>query len=145
MPNTGLNECEPKPNSGTFVLPMNTQPAARSRLTINESAAGTNVANSGEPDVVGIPATSVRSLIACGSPCIQPRDRPAASSSSHSAASAISTSGSRRLMIALTAALRSSMRSRWACITSRHDTSRRWIASDSAAAPTAVISMARAR
>ena len=53
-----------------------------------ESASGTKSANSGEPEVVTIPAVSSRSLIACGSPCIQPRRSPRASSASRADASA---------------------------------------------------------
>ena len=40
-PNTGLNVCEPAPNSGVFVLPIVTAPAARSRCTMSSSSVGT--------------------------------------------------------------------------------------------------------
>src|SRR5437868_1403716 len=40
-PNTGLNVCEPAPNSGVFVLPMTIAPAALMRSTISASSLGT--------------------------------------------------------------------------------------------------------
>ena len=40
-PNTSLKVCEPAPNSGVFVLPSVTAPAARSRSMISPSTAGT--------------------------------------------------------------------------------------------------------
>ena len=40
-PNTGLNDCEPAPNSGTFVFPIGIAPAACSRSMISWLCAGT--------------------------------------------------------------------------------------------------------
>ena len=40
-PNTGLNVCEPAPNSGVFVLPTTIAPARRRRSTSSESSDGT--------------------------------------------------------------------------------------------------------
>src|SRR2546421_1234615 len=40
-PNTGLNVCEPAPNSGTLDLPRVIAPAARIRATASSSRAGT--------------------------------------------------------------------------------------------------------
>ena len=40
-PNTGLNVCDPAPNSGVFVLPIAIAPAALMRSTSSESSAGT--------------------------------------------------------------------------------------------------------
>ena len=48
-PKTALNVCEPAPNSGVFVLPITSAPAARSRSTTSESDSGTCEANSGDP------------------------------------------------------------------------------------------------
>src|SRR6185503_8369303 len=40
-PKTGLNVCEPAPNSGVFVFPSVIAPASRIRVTINASRVGT--------------------------------------------------------------------------------------------------------
>src|SRR5204863_389303 len=40
-PKTGLNVCEPAPNSGVFVFPITIAPASRSRRTIAASLGGT--------------------------------------------------------------------------------------------------------
>src|SRR5581483_399065 len=40
-PNTGLNVCEPRPNSGTLVLPITMAPACFSRWTTRQSKSGT--------------------------------------------------------------------------------------------------------
>ena len=64
------------PNSGVFVLPMTTNPAARSRLTTAVSWAGTCSANARQEYVVRIPRVSVRSLTAIGTP----RNGPSGSS-----------------------------------------------------------------
>ena len=81
-----------------------------------------------------IAAVCSRSLIACGSPCIQPRRSPRASSASRRAASASSSSPSRSETIALSAGLTASIRSRQARITSTQDSSRRAIRCESAVA-----------
>jgi hypothetical protein len=88
---------------------MTTHPAAFIRATIRQSSSGTKCSNNGEPIVIGSPLASARSLIACGMPCIQPRERPWAISSSQTAASTMSSSRSRRLTMALTAGLHTSM------------------------------------
>ena len=41
VPKTVLNVCDPAANSGTFVLPITTAPAPRTRSTSSSSAAGT--------------------------------------------------------------------------------------------------------
>src|SRR6516225_939834 len=43
-PKTGLNVCEPRPHSGTFVLPMTMAPAFFSRSTTRQSALGMSLA-----------------------------------------------------------------------------------------------------
>ena len=91
-PNTSLNVCEPRPNSGTLVLPITMHPAAFMPRDHQRVGGRAEVRQEGDPIVVGTPAPSARSLIACGRPCIQPRDTSSASSSSHSLASASSTS-----------------------------------------------------
>src|SRR5215218_5967441 len=57
-----------EPNSGVFVLPTTMNPAPLSRRTSAASAPGTFPANGRDEYVVGTPATSVRSLIAIGTP-----------------------------------------------------------------------------
>src|SRR5215217_5089331 len=56
------------PNSGVFDLPTTTNPAAFRRRTSAASACGTFRASGRDEYVVGTPATSVRSLIASGTP-----------------------------------------------------------------------------
>src|SRR5918995_3086573 len=48
-PNTVLNVCDPAPNSGVFVLPQVMAPAARIRVTMSASDAGTLSRKNGEP------------------------------------------------------------------------------------------------
>jgi hypothetical protein len=48
-PKTALKVWDPAPNSGVFVLPTITAPAARILATINSSASGTKSASAGEP------------------------------------------------------------------------------------------------
>src|SRR5258708_12749373 len=55
-------------SSGSCVLPMMTQPAARSRTTSSSSAAAGSGDVAAEPALVGSPATSTLSLIATGTP-----------------------------------------------------------------------------
>ena len=71
-PKTGLNVCDPAPNSGVFVLPTTIAPAARARSTSRSSVSGTASAKIGEPAVVRIPAVATRSLCAIGRPCSGP-------------------------------------------------------------------------
>ncbi len=84
-PYTSLNVCEPAPNSGEFVLPTATAPAAFIRATSRQSAAGRCPANSGDPYVVVKSAVSTRSLWAVTSPANGPGSSPAAIASSTSA------------------------------------------------------------
>jgi hypothetical protein len=56
------------PNSGMFVLPTMTKPAAFSRRTTNESWVGLYPPKSSEPMARGIPATAAPSLTAMGTP-----------------------------------------------------------------------------
>src|SRR5712691_9212014 len=58
----------PKANSCRFVLPTNTQPAARRRLTTGASSAAGTFGRMIPPAVVTIPLTSTRSLTATRSP-----------------------------------------------------------------------------
>src|SRR4051812_2682323 len=60
--------CAIVPNSGVFVLPRTTKPASLMLRTTAESAVGTFCAYALHEYVVGIPATSFRSLIAIGTP-----------------------------------------------------------------------------
>ena len=112
VPNTSLKLCEPRPNSGVLVLPMTMQPAAFMRAVISPSSLATKCFISGEPSVVGRPAALARSLMACGMPCIQPRDRPRASSASQAPASASSSASGRSETMALYPGLSAAMRAR---------------------------------
>ena len=56
------------PNSGVFVLPRMTKPAALSRATWARSKSGTFDANAGEENVVRMPAVVSRSLSEIGTP-----------------------------------------------------------------------------
>ena len=67
-PNTGLNVCDPAPNSGVFVLPTAMAPARFMRSTSSESSRGTKSLKIGEPNVVRMPLVSCRSLCAIGRP-----------------------------------------------------------------------------
>src|SRR5438132_10163301 len=67
------------PNSGAAVLPTGTAPAARRRARCTESAAtGGRPLNSSEPNDVGIPAQSSRSLTPMGTPANGPGSSPRA-------------------------------------------------------------------
>ncbi len=121
VPKSGLNVCDPSPNSGTLVIPMMIAPAARSRDAITPSSAGTRDAYTGEPWVYGMPATGVRSLTANGIPCSGGRSLRGTASAA--AASARSSSACRMLTIALTAGLRRAMRSRNARMTETAESS----------------------
>ena len=144
-PNTSLKVCEPSPNSGVLLLPITMQPAAFMRDAMRPSSRATNSRIRGEPRVVGRPCTAARSLMACGMPCIQPmlpvRDLPGASCVSRSSACASRWSGSCRLTSALWSGLTWAMRSRYACITSRQETRRAWMARDSSVAVQAVMGL----
>ena len=133
VPNTSLNVCDPAPSSGVLVLPTTIAPAARRRATSKLSVCGTFSAKSFDPYVVRIPAVSIRSLMAIGSPCSGPSGSRRAIRRSAASASASAASG-RRLTIALTFGLTASIRSRCAATTSRADSSRSRIARDSSRA-----------
>src|SRR3954468_2716833 len=68
LPFSSDSVCAIVPNSGVFVLPSTTKPASLMLRTTAESAVGTFCAYALHEYVVGIPATSVRSLIAIGTP-----------------------------------------------------------------------------
>src|SRR6202040_2542491 len=68
-PNSGASVKHLWPNSGVVVLPTRIAPAAFSRATAVESAAGTLSASATEPKVVRTPAVLTRSLTANGTPC----------------------------------------------------------------------------
>ena len=96
-------------SSGTWVLPMITAPAARSRRTTSASSRAGSP-NALVPRAVTSPATFVSSLIAIGTPSSgrvsPPRRRPSAWSASVSARSANTTRN------ALSVGLRRAIRSR---------------------------------
>src|SRR6476469_9105948 len=69
VPKTSLNVWEPAPNSGTFVFPVLTTPAALSRAMIRSSLVGTKALSTTEPWVVRIPAVLLVSLWVRGRPC----------------------------------------------------------------------------
>ena len=104
-PNTSLKVCEPKPNSGVLVFPTKMQPAARMRADIRLSLVAGKASVRGEPWRVGKPATSTKSLTACGMPCSHPIDLPRASCASFSSACCKTSSGDARLTMALLAGL----------------------------------------
>ena len=134
VPNTGLNVCEPAPNSGVLLLPSITEPAARMRATIRSSTSGTKSANAGEPNVVRTPAVSTRSLCTTGRPCSGPTGAPVRASSSSSCPARRSAESGVRVTTAFTAPSTASMRARCAATTSRADTWRVRIRSRSATA-----------
>ena len=65
------------------------------RAAISASSCATKSFIKGDPSVVGKPAALERSLMACGMPCIHPREAPRASSASHASASASKASSGR--------------------------------------------------
>ena len=140
-PKTSLKVCEPRPNSGVLVLPMTMQPAAFRRATIRPSTLGTLSRKRGEPIVVRSPAVAAMSLIAIGMPCSQPRLSPAASCASRASASRSKSASSRRLTMALCSGLTAAMRASVACISSRHDSRRAWMAALSSCAAESVMSL----
>ena len=89
-PKTWLSVNAVQPNAGVFVLPTTIAPAARNRATIvaSEVAAGAS-AYSGDPYVVGSPATSVRSLTRSGIPASGPARRSSSSVSASSSAPSV--------------------------------------------------------
>src|SRR5579872_5013668 len=75
-PKSGASVKHLWPNSGVVVLPTRIAPAAFSRATAGESAAGTLAASATEPNVVRTPAVLTRSLTANGTPCSGPSALP---------------------------------------------------------------------
>ena len=122
-PKTGLNVCDPAPNSGVLVLPITTAPAALSSATCGASKVGIWEAKIGDPYVVLIPAVSARSLIAMGSPCSGPANEPRAARASRSAAVARACSAA-SVTIALTDGLTASIRASTASSNSAADSFR---------------------
>ena len=122
-PKTGLNVCDPAPNSGVLVLPITTAPAGLSSATCGASKVGTWEAKIGDPYVVLIPAVSARSLIAMGSPCSGPANEPRAARASRSAAVTRACSAA-SVTIALTDGLTASIRASTASSNSVADSSR---------------------
>src|SRR6266404_1161557 len=118
-PNTGLNVCEPSPNSGTFVLPITIPPAAFSRCTTRQSKSGTNSRCIGDPNVVRIPAVSCKSLPPTGIPCNGPSNFPFAKDSSAAAACAINCSSATKVTIAFTLEFTRPICFKCACMISR--------------------------
>ncbi len=102
------------PNSGMFVRPTITAPAARSRSATAPSRAETT-SFARPPYVVTVPATSFSSLIATGTPCSGPRSSPRARAPSRAAASARAPSARttvKALSVGSTASMRLSTLSR---------------------------------
>ena len=81
-PNAESSFVVPNANSWRFVLPTITAPASRSADDHLASAAATCPSRTRDAAVVGVPATSKRSLTEMGTPWSGPRSRPAASSRS---------------------------------------------------------------
>jgi hypothetical protein len=119
-PKTGLNVCDPAPNSGTFVFPMTTAPARLSSATCGASNDGTCSAKMGDPYVVLIPAVSARSLIAIGRPCSGPANSPRTARASRPAAT-IRACSAASVTIALTEGLTASIRASTASSSSAAD------------------------
>jgi hypothetical protein len=121
-----------------LVLPTTMQPAAFIRATNTLSWVGISLAHKGLPKVLGKPSALPVSLMACGTPCSQPRApgalRRGAMSASRASAWASSASSGARFTMALARGFSTWMRDRQACITSRHDTWRLRMAPDSASA-----------
>ncbi len=70
-PNAVSSLVVPNANSCRLVLPMTMAPASRRRRTTSASLDGCR-AGSADPDVVGVPSTSMRSLTEIGMPCSGP-------------------------------------------------------------------------
>ena len=74
----GLCACTvvtPSPNSCVTALPAMMAPASRSRATAVASALATRAGSASDDPVVGIPATSMMSLMLSGMPCSGPSQR----------------------------------------------------------------------
>ena len=81
-PNSSLTVLAPVANSGVLVLASTIAPAALRRRTTSASSVGTLSSNSGEPNVVRIPAVTVTSLMPIGRPCSGPSAVPCITASS---------------------------------------------------------------
>ena len=88
-PNSSFDVYPSNANSGRFVLPITTAPAARRRPTTSQSrSAGGMSARSLDPNVVGSPAASSLSFTNRGRPASGPGSSPAATCASMAAAPA---------------------------------------------------------
>ena len=114
--------CPSRPNSGVFVLPRITAPAALTRSTTAESSSGTLSWKASDPPVVRIPRVSSRSLIEMGTPCSGPRASPRATAASASLAESMAWSAV-TVKYELSRESSRSMRSRYSSVTSTGETS----------------------
>ena len=123
-PNSRFDVNPSKANSGRFVLPTTTAPAARRRATASQSrTAGEACSRSSDPNVVGSPATSSLSLTSKGRPASGPGSSPASMRASTAAASAKAPSP-RVLTTALIGPSSRSMRSSDSATSPSADTTR---------------------
>ena len=114
--------CPSRPNSGVFVLPSITAPAALTRSTTAESSSGTLSWKARDPPVVRIPRVSSRSLIEMGTPCRGPRASPRATAASASLAESMAWSAV-TVRYELSRESSRSMRPRYSSVTSTGETS----------------------
>src|SRR5260370_20563535 len=84
-PNTSLKVLAPAANSGVLVLPSTMTPAAFRRRTTSASSVGTLSLNSGEPEVVRMPAVGPTSLTTPGNPTTAPSLSPRLTAASRTA------------------------------------------------------------
>src|SRR5439155_14783970 len=116
-PKIALSDCQSASSGGTFVLPITTAPAARTRAVAGASCWETNADHSGTPHVVRSPATLIDSFSVIGRPRSAPR-LPRLRAASAALAWACARSKS-RVTTALSVASWRSIRARW---TSRSST-----------------------
>jgi hypothetical protein len=132
-PHSSLSQCQRIAPVGRFVRPMGIAPEALIRSTIEASRLGYAASSALNPWVVGVPATSMLSLIVKGTPWNGGRSPPAATT--RSAALAASRACSPRTIVtALIEGFTASIRLRWASTISRLDASLDLIASASSMA-----------
>ena len=124
-PNASLVVEAPQANSCVLSLPTTTAPARRRRATTVASAVATLSASTFDAAVVRVPATSITSLTAIGTPCSGPVRSGSASASA-------SASSARTVMNELRAPSSRSIRSSASCTASRGESSPRRIAAASA-------------
>src|SRR5579863_4237469 len=122
-PKSGASVKHLWPNSGVVVLPMRIAPAALSRATDGESAAGTLSASATEPKVVFTPAVLTRSLTANGTPCSGGSGSPSITAASASQAAAFASSA-QTVMNVLSEACDASMRASASSTSSTGETPR---------------------